>query len=258
MGKKKSLIIGSTYSSKSYGDFKVIEDNGAFDVKVEFILTGYTKKVQRGGVTTGSIKDPYYPSVYGIAWLGEGKFTARVGGKLTKSYQEWTGMLSRCYGTTKQHHWQSYRLNVEVCEEWLCFQDYAAWYERGCIEGWEVDKDVLCTSSKIYSPETCLFLPPRLNKCFIGKNRVTEYPIGVTPIKGDIGYIARLNVVDIREYLGYFLCPYQAFAKYKSEKEKLIRSLAVEYEGLLPKRTYEALMNYEVKDPSSYQAHLHI
>lgn len=257
MGKKvKGLVTGKVYSSNQYGEFKILEDRGCNEVKVEFLATGYKRISTRSNIKGGNIKDPYLPSVYGVAWLGDGKYTARVDGKMTSAYNEWTGMLSRCYGTTKQHHWQSYRLNVTVCEEWLCFQDYALWYELNIIEDWEVDKDVLCSDVKIYSPKTCMFLPSRVNKCFIGKNRVTALPIGVTDIQGDIGYIARLNVGDTREYLGYFLCPIAAFAKYKSSKEALIRALAMQYKGTLPDITFKALMEYEVKDPSAWQAHL--
>lgn len=239
---------GERFTSKSYGIYEVVEDNGAKKVKIRFLLSGYERICQRSNVIRGNVKDPYYPSVYGKGWIGEGKWTARVDGILTKPYRVWVGILTRCYSELKRDHWRSYREGVTVSEEFLDFQIFAEWFSENYIEGWDLDKDVISsqTGSKIYSRETCIFLPPRINKCFIGQPKHSSLPVGVTKSSDGVGYVARLSNGDVREYLGYFTCPNEAFKVYKDAKLKLIKELTLEYKDHLPERTFNYLLSYKI------------
>lgn len=84
-------------------------------------------------------------------------------------YKAWRGMLNRCYGTNlPQSKWYKHK-GVTVCDEWL--DDPKAFIDWGLANGWEpglhIDKDIKCDelgiSPKIYSPETCQFISPKMN-----------------------------------------------------------------------------------------------
>ncbi len=241
---------GSKFSSKSFGEYEVLEDKGALEVRIRFLESGYEKVCQRGNVRRGGVKDSYYPSVYGKGWLGEGKYSAKVKGKVTKQYHVWSGLMHRCYGESGKGHWKTYRENTEVSEEFLDFQKFSTWFDDNYVVGWDLDKDILSSLQgvNLYSRETCIFLPPRINKCLIGQPKIdSDLPVGVTAIQGG-GYTARLSIGDIREYLGYFNCPDKAFLKYKETKLKLISSLVAEYGDVLPTTTKKAILSYKILD----------
>ena len=56
--------VGKVYKSTSSGDFKIVKYNGAADVEIRFMTTGYETTVELGSIKIGYVKDPHYPSVY--------------------------------------------------------------------------------------------------------------------------------------------------------------------------------------------------
>ena len=238
---------------------KQYQIEGALEVEVRFLSTNYKGIFQRGNVRRGNVKDPYLPSVYGKGWIGVGEYVAKVSGKVTKEYSIWSGMMTRCYGHEKPDHWKSYRDNTEVSKEFLDFQKFAKWFEGNYISGWDLDKDVLSSFKgvSLYSEQTCIFLPPRINKCIIGQpNGNAGLPTGVQYIKKGDRYVARLSTEEGREYLGCYSCPIEAFKVYQRAKKLYVNSLIEEYKTQLPETTYKALLSYEVVDESPWQAHL--
>ncbi|ELG4511916.1 hypothetical protein RN298_004696 [Salmonella enterica] len=128
---------------------------------VQNVETGTVKTGMRlSNILAGSIKDYNQKSVCGVGFIGEGKHVPSVNGKLSKEFALWRGMIKRCYGGSK------FYADVEVCERWHCFQNfaddlpslpnYAEWLNADG-ERWELDKDGL-SQSRTYSPETCQFL----------------------------------------------------------------------------------------------------
>lgn len=73
-----------------------------------------------------------------------------------KYYRDWKNMLKRCYCTTGD-----YLGNVSVSESWLTLSNFKAWFEQNHVEGYVLDKDIL--SGKVYSENTCLYIPKELN-----------------------------------------------------------------------------------------------
>ena len=112
-------------------------------------------------------------TIYGVAYLGDA-VTVDENGVRKKSYTLYKGMIRRCYPQTekeaKKH--QAYE-NCTVCERWLCFANfekdieslpnYDLWLKGE--ERYSLDKDILQygSSTKTYSPETCMFVPQSLN-----------------------------------------------------------------------------------------------
>jgi hypothetical protein len=148
-----------THSSTNCGEFKVVSYNGALDVDIEFITTGYKAKAKSSTIKSGKIKDPFYPSICLVGCFGVGNYKTSSKGKLTTAYVCWYGMIYRCYSPKDLNKKPAYR-NVTVCDEWLNFQSFAKWHKDNYIKGLEIDKDIMQVgvSNKVYSPKTCLFV----------------------------------------------------------------------------------------------------
>lgn len=117
----------------------------------------------------GKIKCPYEPRAYGVGYIGEGKYKPLENEKPTRSYSTWQHMLMRCYSEEYQIKKPSY-VDCSVCNEWHNFQNFAEWYEENYYEisgeKMQLDKDILFKGNKIYSPDTCIFVPIKVNAVF--------------------------------------------------------------------------------------------
>ena len=174
-------------------------------------------------------------------------FTIKDGKKIPKvAYKHWFSMMSRCYGKVKEKE-PSY-IGCVVCDEWLVYSNFKEWFDKNYIDGYHLDKDILVKGNKIYSPETCCFVPKEINNLLNKHSKDRgELPIGVT--KRGCRFAARFNMIDVRKQIGYFKTPYDAFCGYKKEKESYIKKVAKEYyeKGAIGKNVYDALMNYKVE-----------
>lgn len=124
-------------------------------------------------LATCSLRNRYTPTVYGIGFLGEGKYRSR-----TKVYAVWTSMLRRCYAKELHEKYPTY-IGCTVCEEWHNFQKFGEWFDANYVEGYELDKDIKVKGNKVYSPDTCLFVSPDANKIMArAKTYKVMSPIG--------------------------------------------------------------------------------
>ena len=115
-----------------------------------------------------------------------------------------------------------------------------------------LDKDILFHGNKIYSPETCLIVPERINKLFTKSTKSRgEYPIGVRERRNRL--IAYCSITENNKTkqvnLGRFPLHQveEAFLTYKRFKENYIKQVADEYKNSIPDKVYQALYNYEVE-----------
>nr|DAJ41339.1 MAG TPA: hypothetical protein [Caudoviricetes sp.] len=201
------------------------------------------------------IKCPYEKRVYGVGYLGEGKYKSKENGKITRVYKTWQHMLERCYDEKYQKRQPTYK-DCTVCEEWHNFQNFAEWYYNNYykIEGQQMnlDKDILIKGNKVYSPETCIFVSQTINKLFIKRDgKRGDSVIGTSPVNGKYKVYCRLinpkTGKSKQEYLGYYDTQEKAFEIYKYYKEKNIKQVADYYKGQIPTILYNALYNYEVE-----------
>lgn len=93
----------------------------------------------------------------------------------TKCYAVWDGILQRCFGSNRLKHNPSYA-DCSVCNEWLTYSNFKRWFDAHYVEGYELDKDIFRRDDKTYSPETCVFIPGRLNSML---NRMADTNGGV-------------------------------------------------------------------------------
>lgn len=234
----------------------IVEYRGCHNIDVYFPEYDYTAKgVRYDDFKKGNIKCPYDRSIYGIGYLGEGKYKVRKNGKLTRVYRTWYNMLRRCYDKKLHEKHPTYK-DCKVCDEWLNYQNSGAWFEENYYEvNGELmclDKDILVKHNKIYSPETCIFVPHKINTLFTKSDKARgKSVIGTSLYKGK--YVVQCHMINPEtgeskyEYLGYYDTQEEAFKVYKYYKEKNIKEVADYYFGRIPKRLYEGMYSYEVE-----------
>ena len=115
-----------------------------------------------------------------------------------------------------------------------------------------LDKDILCKGNKIYSRETCIFVPQRINNLFTKSNkRRGKNPIGVSDLPSGNYRVDCKNGYGKNIYLGVYATKEKAFQVYKQYKEKVIKEVIDSYEGKIPEPYYsrlrEAMYNYRVE-----------
>ena len=213
-----------------------------FDDKYKYqYWTGY------GNFQKGQLTNPYECRIKdGIGFIGVGEFNSKDHKTV---YAKWKATLNRCIDPMKYKSTESY-VECAVCESWKNFQNFAKWYyenEYVCNEPLCVDKDILVHGNRLYSPETCLLAPQRINLLFIKESaRRGDLPIGVTRHKN--GYSAHYSLNSYsKNYIGFYHDPIIAFQAYKEKKEKYIKEIADSYKNLIPQKIYEAIINYRIE-----------
>lgn len=153
------------------------------------------------------------------------------GGRLNcPAYVCWKHMLSRCY----TNGYKTY-VGVTVCEEWLIFSNFRKWWVSNSVDGWELDKDLLVVGNKIYSPKTCLFVPPWLNSFLNDRRSVrSKHGIGVTPHNKSGLFRARCNnrLIGTSETIGLFKSELEAKNAWKNRKIEIITSMKDEVDDI--------------------------
>lgn len=198
-------------------------------------------------VVKGQIKNIKHPSIYGVGYVGQGEY---ITSKNYKSYQLWVSMIQRGH-SAKFHLKEPTYKDVTVCKEWHNFQNFAKWYEDNynpkTMKGWDLDKDILSKEFKIYSAQTCCFVPTEINLIFALKYKHNdECPIGI--IKTKHSYIVRVNKGDNREYVGSFKTLSEAIIVNKRVKEAYVKEVAQKWKHLISYKVYEILLNHTIEN----------
>ena len=170
-------------------------------------------------------------------------------------YNKWAAMLKRCSEIYHISH-LTYK-DCYVCDEWLTFSNFKSWMETQDWEGKDLDKDLLIYSNKMYSPNTCCFISPVINK-FLTKrqNERGLYPLGVS-YRNKLAdmvneftspFRARVSITTKHQtHLGYFKTPEEAHRAWQKAKAALAFDLALEQtdervkQGLM--RVYEKILS---------------
>lgn len=244
--------MGETRFNNTGSLMTIDEYNTSSDIWVRFIKNGNMVHTNYKAFVSGQVKDVYFRSVYGIGYLGEGDYKVKINGKSSIQYITWRDMLRRCYSKSYQKKCPTYK-GVKVCEEWHNFQNFAKFYDDNYYEvnneRMDMDKDLLISNNRVYSPSTVCFLPQSLNKLIIKRDsKRGSLPIGVTLDKTGKKYIAQCNNgTGKKDYIGTFNTPEEAFYAYKAHKELLVKKKVGEYFGHIPTNVYNALINFKVE-----------
>lgn len=140
-------------------------------------------------------------------------------------YSKWKDMLMRCYSDKFQEKHPTYK-GCLVCDEWLVFSNFKKWMINQDWVDKHLDKDIKIPNNKIYSPDTCLFVPPKLN-LFMCNNR--KGLLGVNYHKRDKVFGANVNnpITGKIEFLGNFKSESEAHHAWKARKLQLLQDLCI-------------------------------
>lgn len=185
----------------------------------------------------------------GIGYNTGGKYKVKEYGRHTVAYRTWRNMFQRCYEPKYHEDYPTY-IFCEVDESFHNYQDFAQWFYAHKYSGlgYELDKDLLVVGNKIYSPDTCCFVPNSLN-VLLNNNKAMrgELPQGIHFQKNNKNYVARLSIGNKRKHLGVFDTPEEAFAVYKKAKEDNVKRMADLWFGNIEPRVYSALMDWKLE-----------
>lgn len=245
--KHPKIKKGDVFHTRNGGMCTVVQYNGAFDVVVTFEPTyPYTTTVRAEHLRRGAIANPYYPTVYGKGFIGEGPHRYHNGRKKTFVGVVWAGILARLFDSTNHVHNPTYT-DCTIAPEWLNFQVFAEWHSsQNKPEDWAIDKDILFRGNREYSAETCRLVPKCINNLFTSTNsRRGDLPIGVS--KKGCNFVATLQRDGVSYNLGTHKTPLQAFVAYKVAKEENIQRIAHLYVHELDPELYKAMLDYRVR-----------
>lgn len=241
----------------TFGSEMVIVDYRKYsDIDVYFPEYDWTAEgVQYSNFKKESIKCPYERRTFGMGYIGEGKYKSKENGKHTRVYNSWNNMLRRCYDS-KLHKKHPTYIGCESDKDWLCFQNFSNWdknnYYKVEDERMCLDKDILIKHNKIYSPETCVYVPQTINKLFTKRDNARgDSCIGTSPYQNK--YMVQCWLINPQtgkskqEYLGLYDTQEKGFEIYKYYKEHNIKEVADYYKCQIPGELYDALYSYEVE-----------
>ena len=247
-------LVGEVFTTKSWGDLKIIEYNGSRKVRVKFIQTGYEVETSLRDIRKGCVRDRLLPSVYGVGVVGSEPIVDKDGKKL-KEYELWCSMFLRVYDSKKLLEFPTYK-DCSISDNFKYFPYFKDWCnnqvgfnnkdQAGNI--FHLDKDLLLKGNKLYSEDTCVFLPSKINTLLPKCDRARgDCYVGVSLNKSNGLYAANVNLNGKQKRLGYFNTELEAFLAYKEAKEDYIKTVAEDWKNKIDTRAYEALMNYQVE-----------
>lgn len=120
------------------------------------------------------------------------------------------------------------------------------WFEENYVEGYALDKDLLSRGAKVYSAETCCYIPPEINSALVHSSS----NMGVHENHNKFETI--VNRYGKRCFMGSFNTRAEAVNAYIKGKIAYIKELGEVYyaKGLITKRVYDGLQNYSVPYPA--------
>lgn len=209
----------------------------------------YETKTSYAEFKKGSVRNPYDRTIYDVGYIGDGKFCSSYNMRL---YNVWTDMIRRCYNPylLNTNRYARYR-DCLVCTDWLNLQKFGEWYEDNYYEidneTMHLDKDIMIKGNKIYSPETCIFVPQIINDIFVRQfKKTTNLPTGCYIHDNKLFMSCRIGNKRIYRS-GYDLTQVEeAFNDYKLIKEAYIKEVAERYKKYIPKKLYNILINYSI------------
>lgn len=127
-----------------------------------------------------------------------------------------------------QRKGKKYYEDIEICSDWHYRSKFENWYNeqkelQPMIDTLSIEKDILVPNNRVYSPDTCIFVPDWFNLQFLerGKSR-GNCPLGVSAYhKGFTSNIGDGSGGKTKKYLGYF--PTAELAHIAWQQAKIIK-----------------------------------
>lgn len=261
----KYFSVGDIRKNNDGDEFKIVEYIDSRNVIIEWSCgqrdVAYSANIRSGGVA-------YYNriTVQGVGYLGYGRFVH--GNRKLKEgqivipnhlHRHWRHLISRTHGDKPDRY-----EDATMDSKWYNLQNFLEWAvnqignsnEEENGRYWCIDKDILVDGNKLYSEETCTFVPNEVNVFFSKKEIGNTGYLGVNYIKpatrgSKEGYVARCHSEGVRQYLGYYDTPLEAYLAYREAKIRVAKELASNWEGQVDNRVIEALLKFEERLPTN-------
>lgn len=241
---KKKIESGDIFKLNSGGSVTVLEFVSRSNITAmhndEF---AHKFKTTAYNLESGHIKNPFFPSVFGVGYLGYGKYRAKKNGVHDEAYCAWKDMHRRCYDENFHLNRGTYA-DCVVCEDWHNYQTFAEWfYKQKRQTGWQLDKDILISGNREYSTRACRFVPVAINSLFsrVPEEIKNEYT-GVRKVRSS--YRAELTVESKRISLGTYKSAEEASVAYVKAKNENVKRVANNYREFICNDIYTALINF--------------
>lgn len=246
-------LLGKEFETNRCGKCVIVDYKGWGDVFVQFYQYPNVVRCHMDSLKKGQVLNKLFPTYLDKGCIGIGAYDSV---KDKEAYSLWSGMLGRAY-CKKYHKKRPTYENVIVCSEWLNFQNFAEWYYKQPFfnakdykgKHYQLDKDILLKGNKVYSPETCCFVPPEINSLLVKGNNIRgECLIGVRFNKKLSKYQADVRKNGEKVYLGLYNTEIEAFQAYKEAKESYIKEVAEIWEDRIDGKVYKALLAWEIEE----------
>lgn len=231
----RPITIGSVWKSKKHGEFEVVDYKGYNNIKVRFTKTGFQTVTKGCQVRTGHVKDKLSPSVFGVGFIGDGKFSAKDNDRQTDAYKAWKTIFKVCYSSKLTNKVNPY-VNCTVCDEWHNFQNFAKWYDENYPKDggkYTIDKNIKSLGSKVYCPEHCIFVTSSIYRFAIRIEKTKgQLPVGVSieSRNGRFQSFSKDPYTDKNARLGYFDSAIEAHLAWRNKKYEYAIELANQQE----------------------------
>lgn len=156
------------------------------------------------------------------------------------AYKHWRLMIDRCMSKTKI---KKPYLDCKVCNDWMIFSNFNKWFEENYIDGFVLDKDILSKGEKIYSPDTCCFVPSCINTMVARRGKKKNgLPTGVFYTLNNTRFFAAITVNGKTERIGTFDTIEEASRAYNNKRKEIIIQVADKYKNMLDCKVYDAII----------------
>lgn len=149
-------------------------------------------------------------------------------------YRTWLGMLKRTNSKQYQEQRPTYK-DIAVCNEWLLFSNFRKWFIENHVDDYQLDKDLLFVGNKIYSPETCIYVPSWLNSFVLARNSSRgKYKIGVCWNEQQGKFVARCSnpITKKQRHVGCYDDEIEAYNAWLARKLEIALELKSEMDAI--------------------------
>ena len=144
-------------------------------------------------------------------------------------YEYWKNVLTRTHDSKYHEKFPAY-LKARVVENWKPFMGFYEWAETQDYSGDKVlDKDILGDGT-LYSPETCCFIPERVNNFLVGHTLKGSCLKGASFDKESGKFKASIGMLGKTKNLGRYFNQYEAHLVYCKAKLSYSFDIVNEYQ----------------------------
>lgn len=149
----------------------------------------------------------------------------------TRSSLLWQNILSRCKNTERSTNLFK---NYQTFTDW-CQGQYGYMQKEDNGSFWPLDKDIINAGNKIYSEDTCCFIPTKLNTILgTGGNTRKEnaLPLGVSYDKSREKFISSIRIDGKGKFLGRYDDPRFAHTMWQKAKVGILQAALLNFSHL--------------------------